>query len=84
MCEKDQHLIELNEKMILNIENIFNYSWTSNSFDSVCHTLISMQEQFDWDNDVLFIGIPPLWRLTVFDNYKNTQYLRSKCLELSS
>ena len=58
----------------LDVKTIFNSSWTSNSFDSICHTLISMQEHYDWDNDVFFIGIPPLWRLTVFDNYKNTQY----------
>ena len=43
----------------LNVKNITNCSWPGNSFDSVCHVLISMQEQYDWDNDIFFIGIPP-------------------------
>jgi len=58
----------------LNAKNIINCSWPSNSFDSVCHMVISMQKQYDWENDVIFIGIPPLWRLTIFDNYKDTRY----------
>ena len=58
----------------LNITNITNCSWPGNSFDSVCHMLISMQEQYDWANDIFFIGIPPLWRLTIFDNFKDTRY----------
>ena len=35
---------------------------------------ISMQHEYDWTNDFLIIGIPPLERLTVFDNYKDTYY----------
>ena len=58
----------------LNVKNITNCSWPSNSFDSVCHVMISLQEQYDWDNNIFFIGIPPLWRLTIFDNYKDTRY----------
>lgn len=58
----------------LDISNIKNCSWPSNSFDSVCHMLISMQDDYDWSNDVFFIGIPPLWRLTIFDNYKDSRY----------
>jgi hypothetical protein len=33
-----------------------------------------MQDEYDWANDFLIIGIPPLERLTVFDNYKDTHY----------
>jgi hypothetical protein len=58
----------------LNVKHIINCSWPSNSFDSVYHVMISLQEQYNWDNDIFFIGIPPLWRLTIFDNYKDTRY----------
>ena len=59
----------------LKMSSIKNCSKPVNSFDSVCHLLISMQDQFDWNTDVFLIGIPPLERITVFDNFKDTAYL---------
>ena len=53
---------------------IFNSSWPSNSFYSVVQMLINMQNQFDFKNDLILIGIPPLVRFTFFDNYKDTHY----------
>lgn len=54
--------------------SIINCSWPGNSFDSVVHMVVSMQNDYNWTNDFLIIGIPPLERLTVFDNYKDTRY----------
>jgi hypothetical protein len=56
------------------IGTIKNCSRPVNSVDSVCHLLISMQEQFHWTNDLILVGIPPLERITVFDDHKNTPY----------
>ena len=58
-----------------NIPTIINCSRPVNSFDSVNHILVSMQQQFDWKNDLFLIGIPPLERITVFDDYVDTAYL---------
>ena len=58
----------------IGVESIVNCSWLGNSFDSVMHMVIGMQDDYNWTNDFLIIGIPPLERLTVFDNYKNTCY----------
>lgn len=58
----------------LAVQTICNQSWPGNSFDSIVHMLISMQEQFDWQHDFFLIGIPPLERMTVFDNFKDTRY----------
>jgi hypothetical protein len=58
-----------------NIPTIINCSRPGNSFDSVNHILVSMQQQFNWDQDLFLIGIPPLERITVFDDYKDTEYL---------
>jgi hypothetical protein len=58
----------------LNAKNIVNCSWPGNSFGSIKHMLISMQLQFNFANDFFIIGIPPLERLTVFDNFKDTKY----------
>ena len=58
----------------LGIKVIKNCSRPRNSFDSVCHLLVGMQDQYTWENDVFFIGIPPLERITVFDNFKDTAY----------
>jgi hypothetical protein len=54
--------------------SIINCSWVGNSFDSIMHMVVSMQTDYDWNNDFIIIGIPPLERLTVFDNYKDTRY----------
>jgi hypothetical protein len=56
----------------LGVDNIYNFSWIGNSFDSVCHTLITQQPKYDWQNDFFLIGVPPLERWTVFDNHKDT------------
>jgi hypothetical protein len=53
---------------------IMNYSRPGNSVDSVCHLLISEQDQYNWDNDLFLIGLPPLERITVFDDFKDTPY----------
>lgn len=58
----------------LEIDTVANYSWPGNSVTSIFHTLISLQTTFSWETDYFLIGIPPLERLTVFDNYKDTQY----------
>ena len=53
---------------------IKNCSRPGNSFDTVCQLLIGMQSEFDWKNDLFLIGIPPLERITVFDDHKDTEY----------
>ena len=57
------------------IKTINNCSRPTNSPDTVYHLLITMSNQIDWANDLVIIGIPPLERITVFDDHKNTQYL---------
>ena len=52
----------------LSIENIKNYSWPGNSFESVIHNIVSLQDEYNYDNDLFLIGIPPLERLTVADD----------------
>lgn len=54
--------------------SIVNCSWPGNTFPSVWHMLIGMQDQYDWENDLFLIGMPPLERLTVFDDFKDTRY----------
>lgn len=54
--------------------SIVNCSWPGSTFTSVLHMLINMQSQFNWKNDLFLIGIPPLERLTIFDNFKDTRY----------
>lgn len=58
----------------LGVETINNCSRRKNSFDSVCQLLIGQQSGYDWERDVFLIGIPPLNRLTFFDNFKDTAY----------
>lgn len=57
------------------INTVVNCSRPVNSFDSVCQLLVGLQKDIDWKNDLLLICIPPLERITVFDNYKDTEYL---------
>lgn len=59
----------------LQIATIVNCSRPVNSFTSVQQLLVGMSEQIDWVNDLIFVGIPPLERITVFDDYKDTEYL---------
>lgn len=58
----------------INAKDIINCSWPGNSFSSVWHMLVGMQKQYDFEKNFFIIGIPPLERLTVFDNFKNTRH----------
>jgi hypothetical protein len=60
--------------LALDIPTIKNCSRPANSFDSVCHMLVSLQSEYDWKRDLFLIGVPALERITVFDNYKDTEY----------
>lgn len=64
-------------------KEIVNCSWPGNSFGSVKHMLISMQFQFDFSADFFIIGVPPLERLTVFDNFKDTKYFAT-CIDVNT
>lgn len=59
----------------LGIPQVLNYSRPINSFDTVCQMLVSEQAKFDWKKDLFIIGVPPLERITVFDNFKDTEFL---------
>ena len=59
----------------LKIPKIANLSASGNSFDSIEQLLVSTQEDIDWTNDFIFIGIPPLERITLFDDFKDTEYI---------
>lgn len=59
----------------LNIPEIINYSKPGNSFDTVQQLLIGSAADINWSTDLLFIGLPPLERITVFDNFKDTKYI---------
>lgn len=65
---------------VLEIDEILNCSRPVNSWTSVQHLLIGMSGQIDWHNDLIFIGIPPLERITVFDNHKDTEYCGHKII----
>lgn len=58
----------------MNITEIVNCSRPVNSFDSVCQLLVGLQNSIDWQRDFVIVGIPPLERITVFDNHKDTVY----------
>lgn len=60
----------------LGVEQIVNVSRPINSFDSVCQLLIGMQNQYEyiWKEDFFIIGVPPLERISIFDDHKDTQY----------
>jgi hypothetical protein len=60
------------------IDEIINCSRPGNSFDTICHLLIGSSKEVNWEQDLLLVGIPPLERITVFDNFKNTAYQGSK------
>jgi hypothetical protein len=59
----------------LNLRTIKNCSRPVNSFDAVCQLVVGLQNEIIWDTDIILIGIPPLERITVFDNHKNTKYI---------
>lgn len=60
----------------LDVECVYNYSWPGNSLDSVIHMLLSDSDQYDWEQDFLLIGIPPLVRLTVVSKNDKLSYHR--------
>lgn len=62
----------------LDIPVIINCSRPINSWTSVQHLLVGMCQQITWQKDLIFVGIPPLERITVFDDYKDTEYLGHK------
>ena len=66
----------------LGVEQIVNVSRPVNSFDSVCQLLIGMQNQYkyNWKEDFFIIGLPPLERITIFDDHKDTEY-KSKIID---
>ena len=59
----------------LGVEQIVNVSQPGYSFESICQLLIGMQNQYkyDWQKDFFIIGLPPLERITIFDNHKDTE-----------
>lgn len=59
----------------LNIPEIINYSKPGNSVDTVEQLLIGSTPEINWSKDLLFIGLPPLERITIFDNFKDTKYI---------
>lgn len=59
----------------LDIHTIKNCSRPGNSFDAVCQLVVGLQNKIQWNTDLVLIGIPPLERITVFDNHQNTEYL---------
>ena len=52
-----------------------NCSRPVNSWTTVQHLVVGMSLEIDWNNDLVFVGIPPLERITVFDRYRDTEYL---------
>lgn len=56
------------------VSHVMNCSRSGNSFDSILQLVLGLQSRFSWADDLLLIGIPPLERITVFDDYKNTTY----------
>jgi hypothetical protein len=59
----------------LGINTVVNCSRPVNSFGSVQQLVIGMRDQIDWQHDLVLIGVPPLERITVFDDHKDTSYL---------
>jgi hypothetical protein len=51
----------------LKVNEIINLSKAGVGFDSIAHVLIAQQQNYDFEKDVFFIGIPPLERMTVFN-----------------
>lgn len=56
----------------LNVGTVINCSRPKISFDSVCHMLVGEQQRFNFEQDFFVIGVPPLERITVFDDHKDT------------
>jgi len=54
---------------------VHNYSHPGNSFESVTHLITTEHEKFDW-NGLFLIGIPPLERMTFYNNNPKEQHAR--------
>lgn len=61
----------------LSVDTVINCSRRKMSFDSVCQILVGEQQQYNFDQDFFVIGLPPLERITVFDNHKDTALVSS-------
>jgi hypothetical protein len=61
----------------LQVNTVINCSRPKISFDSVCQMLVGEQQQYDFNQDFFIMGLPPLERITVFDNHKDTALVRS-------
>lgn len=59
----------------LQVDTVINCSRPKISFDSVCQMLIGEQQQYNFDQDFFIIGLPPLERITIFDNHENTELI---------
>jgi hypothetical protein len=57
------------------ISVIVNCSRPGNSFDSICHLLVTLSADIKWNEDLIIIGMPPLERITVFDDFKDSEYI---------
>ena len=57
---------------MLSVDTVINCSRPKISFDSVCQMLIGEQQRYNFNRDFFIIGLPPLERITVFDNHKDT------------
>lgn len=58
----------------LEVNTVMNCSRIGNSFSSVQQLLIGMSQEIDWYNDMIFVGIPPLERITIFNEDVNAPY----------
>ncbi len=58
----------------LSVDSVINCSRSKLSFDSVCQMLVGEQQSYNFAQDFFIIGIPPLERITIFDDYKNTAF----------
>jgi hypothetical protein len=61
----------------LSVDTVINCSRPKISFDSVCQMLIGEQQRYNFDQDFFIIGLPPLERITIFDDYKDTPLVSS-------
>lgn len=62
----------------LKVTHCVNISWGRNSLSSILHLIVNLENEFDIPRDFLLIGIPPLERITVFDQFANTKYHAQK------
>jgi len=54
------------------VNTVINCSRPKLGLDSICHILVGEQQRYNFDTDFFVIGIPPLERITIFDNFKDT------------